>query len=230
MPEEINRIVADHLSEYLFAPSVIARKNLIHEGIPRNKIYLTGNTIVDAVLENLKLAGERSKPLNDLGLCADEYFIVTLHRQENVDNKKRLKGILTALARIHDSNGFPLVFPIHPRTEKMIKTFGLKMKGFKLIKPLGYLEFLQLESKARLMLTDSGGIQEESCILKVPCVTIRNSTERPETIEVGANIIAGVEPGSIIDATEKMLEKARSWKNPFGDGKTGNRIVKILNS
>jgi UDP-N-acetylglucosamine 2-epimerase (non-hydrolysing) len=229
MPEEINRVVADHLSDYLFAPTDIAKKNLLEEGIPKQKISVTGNTIVDAVLENLTLSKDRTDMIHELGLDADGYFLVTLHRQENVDNKKRFKGILEGLARIHESFGLPLVFPVHPRTEKMIKSFGLKLRGFQMIKPRGFLEFIQLESNARLALTDSGGVQEEACILKVPCVTIRQSTERPETVDVGANIIAGVDPQSIVNAAEIMLDKPRSWKNPFGDGKTGDRIVGILN-
>ena len=229
MPEEINRVVADHLSDYLFAPTDIAKKNLLNEGIPKQKISVTGNTIVDAVLENLTLSNGRSDVVHELGLVADGYFLVTLHRQENVDNKKRFKEILEGLARIHESSGLPLVFPVHPRTEKMIKSFDLKLRGFQMIKPRGFLEFIQLESNARLALTDSGGVQEEACILKVPCVTIRYSTERPETVDVGANIIAGVDPQSIVNAAEIMLDRPRSWKNPFGDGKAGDRIVGILN-
>lgn len=228
MPEEVNRVVADHLSDYLFAPTNNARKNLLREGIEKRKIFVTGNTIVDAVFENLALSEKRANIVQELGLSADNYFLVTLHRQENVDDKKRLKGILDGLARIHDSSGLPLIFPVHPRTEKMITSFGLKIKGIQTIKPMGFLEFLQLESKARLALTDSGGVQEESCILKVPCVTIRDSTERPETVGVGANVIAGVDPRSIADAAEKMLDMPRSWENPFGDGKAGDRIIKIL--
>jgi UDP-N-acetylglucosamine 2-epimerase (non-hydrolysing) len=228
MPEEVNRVVADHLSDYLFAPTNSARKNLRREGIEKRKIFVTGNTIVDAVFENLALSEKKANIVHELGLSADNYFLVTLHRQENVDDKKRLKGILDGLTRIHDSYGLPLVFPVHPRTEKMIKSFGLKIKGIQTIKPMGFLEFLQLESKARLALTDSGGVQEESCILKVPCVTIRDSTERPETLDVGANVIAGVDPRSIADAAEKMLDTPRSWENPFGDGKAGDRIIKIL--
>ena len=229
MPEEVNRVIADHLSDYLFAPTDVAKKNLLDEGISKQKISVTGNTIVDAVLENLTLSRDRSDVIHELGLVADGYFLVTLHRQENVDNKKRFKGILEGLTRIHESFGLPLVFPVHPRTEKMIKSFGLKLRGFQMIKPRGFMEFIQLESNARLALTDSGGVQEETCILKVPCVTIRQSTERPETVDVGANIIAGVDPQSIVNAAEIMLDKPRSWKNPFGDGKTGDRIVGILN-
>ena len=228
MPEEVNRIVADHLSRYLFAPTEKAREHLRAEGIPDEKIVVTGNTIVDAVFENLSLSKKRVDTVRDLGLKAGGYFLVTLHRQENVDNRKRLKGILMGLKRIHESTGMPLVFPVHPRTEKMITSFKLELEGFQRIKPLGFLEFLQLESQARLTLTDSGGVQEESCILNVPCVTIRDSTERPETVDVGANIVAGVDPVSIIDATEKMLLHSRSWKNPFGDGTAGERIVDTI--
>jgi UDP-N-acetylglucosamine 2-epimerase (non-hydrolysing) len=230
MPEEVNRIVADHLSRYLFAPTEKAREHLCREGIPEEKIFVTGNTIVDAVRENLSISNKRGDSLKNLGLSPDGYFLVTLHRQENVDNKKRLKGILEGLFQIHEKTGMPFVFPVHPRTEKMIGSFKLKMTGFQMIKPLGFLEFLQLESHARLALTDSGGVQEEACILNVPCVTIRDSTERPETVDVGANIVAGIDPASIIHASETMLERSRSWKNPFGDGKTGDRIVDIVTS
>ena len=229
MPEEVNRIVADHLSTYLFAPTEIAREHLLKEGIPDRKISVTGNTIVDAVFENLSLSKKKSDTIEKLGLLPDGYFLVTLHRRENVDAKKRLMGILKSLTRIHETYGMPLVFPVHPRTEKMIASFGLKLKGFQLIKPLGFLEFLQLESHARLALTDSGGVQEEACILKVPCVTIRDSTERPETVDVGANMVAGVDPASIINTADRMLAQPRSWKNPFGDGKAGDRIIEIVN-
>lgn len=230
MPEEINRIVADHISRYLFAPTEKAREHLCDEGIAEENIFVTGNTIVDAVRENLNLSKKRADTVKDLGLAPDKYLLVTLHRQENVDDKNRLKGIIEGLSHIHDSTGMPLVFPVHPRTEKMISSFGLRLSGFEMIKPVGFLEFLQLESHARMALTDSGGVQEETCILNVPCVTIRDSTERPETVEAGANIIAGVSPDSIIRAAETMLEKARSWPNPFGDGKAGDRIVDILRS
>ena len=143
MPEEVNRIIADHLSRYLFAPTEKAQEHLLSEGIPQEKIHVTGNTIVDAVRENLRVSKKRADTLKDLGLSPDGYFLVTLHRQENVDNKNRFRGILEALTRIHEEHGMPLVFPVHPRTEKMIESFGLKLKGFQLIKPLGFLEFLQ---------------------------------------------------------------------------------------
>jgi len=228
MPEEINRVLADHLSNYLFAPTDIARRNLKNEGIAGEKVFVTGNTIVDAVHQNLALAQNKTDTVKSLGLSKNGYFLVTLHRQENVDDRHRLAGILDGLLRIGDEHGMPLVFPIHPRTEKMIRTFRLKARGIQMIKPLGFLEFLQLESQARLALTDSGGVQEEACILGVPCVTIRDSTERPETVGAGANLVAGFQPDEIVNAAQQMLERRRKWKNPFGDGKTGERIIDIL--
>jgi UDP-N-acetylglucosamine 2-epimerase (non-hydrolysing) len=228
MPEEINRVLADHLSDYLFAPTGIARQNLKNEGIGDEKIFVTGNTIVDAVHQNLAIAQKNTGAVKSLGLSKNGYFLVTLHRQENVDDKRRLAGILDGLSRISDDHGLPVIFPVHPRTEKMIRTFGLKTRGIQTIAPLGFLAFLQLESQARLALTDSGGVQEETCILRVPCVTIRNSTERPETVDAGSNIVAGFQPDEIVNAARQMLARKRTWKNPFGDGKAGERIVDIL--
>jgi UDP-N-acetylglucosamine 2-epimerase (non-hydrolysing) len=228
MPEEINRVIADHISDYLFAPTKTAENNLIKEGIGKEKIFVVGNTIVDAVHQNLAIAKKKINIVKSLGLKKNGYFLVTLHRQENVDDKQRFAGILKGLFRIHEEYGLPLVFPVHPRTEKMIRTFRLNTRRLQTIKPLGFLEFLQLESQARLVLTDSGGVQEEACILNVPCVTIRDSTERPETVDVGANMVAGFAPDAIVRAAQQMLEEKRKWSNPFGDGKTGERILNIL--
>jgi UDP-N-acetylglucosamine 2-epimerase (non-hydrolysing) len=228
MPEEINRVLADHVSDYLFAPTRTARQNLKREGIGDEKIFVTGNTIVDAVHQNLAIAQKKSSAVRSLGLAKDGYFLATLHRQENVDDKRRLAGILDGLFTISKDHGLPIVFPVHPRTGKMIRTFKLKTKGIRTISPLGFLEFLQLESQARLALTDSGGVQEEACILGVPCVTIRDSTERPETVEAGANVVAGFRADDIASTAQQMLGRTRKWKNPFGDGKAGERIVEIL--
>lgn len=228
MPEEINRIIADHVSDYCFAPTEIAYKNLRKEGIDESKIFVTGNTIVDAVRQNLTLSEELTNTVTGLGLTEKGYILVTLHRQENVDNKHRLMGIFNALTQIHKLTGLPLVFPVHPRTEKMIKSFGLNLKDVYMIPPKGFLEFLQLEAKAKLVLTDSGGVQEESCILGVPCVTLRDSTERPETVDVGANIIAGIETENIVRVSLSMIDKSPSWKNPFGEGHSGDRIIEII--
>ena len=227
MPEEINRVLTDHCSDYLFAPTETARRILLGEGIPDTKIFVTGNTIVDAVFQNLEIAKDRNNALNDLHLEPKNYFLVTAHRQENVDVKERFKGIISGLELVSDEFGLPVIYPIHPRARKMMNHFGLKANGIEFIEPLDYLSFLQLESKAKLVLTDSGGVQEETCILKIPCVTLRDNTERPETLEVGSNVLVGTEPERILDGAKLMLSKENNWKNPFGDGKAGEGIVKI---
>jgi len=228
MPEEINRILTDHVSDYLFAPTEKAKQNLLREGIDENKIFVTGNTIVDAVYQNLEIAKKKVNVLKDLGLKPKEYFLVTAHRQENVDAKERLKGILKGLELIYEEFSIPIIFPMHPRTRKRVKEFGLTFNGVVVTNPVGFLEFLQLEANAKLVLTDSGGAQEESCILKVPCVTLRDNTERPETLEVGSNILAGTRPKRIVESVKTMLNKENKWENPFGDGKTGERIIKLI--
>lgn len=228
MPEEINRKLTDHCSDYLFAPTEKAKEILIKEGIPQDKIFFIGNTIVDAVYENLEIARNSGIKLSELGLEEKNYFIVTAHRQENVDNLGKLKGILKGLKRVKDKYGLPIIYPIHPRTKKMMKEFNLKFDFLNLIEPVGFLDFLMLESKAKLILTDSGGVQEESCILGVPCVTLRENTERPETIEVGANMLAGTAEDRIIKNVENMLDKKGNWKNPFGDGKAAEKIIATL--
>jgi UDP-N-acetylglucosamine 2-epimerase (non-hydrolysing) len=153
---------------------------------------------------------------------------VTLHRQENVDNPARFAPILEGLERVAAKFRLPVIYPIHPRSRKMMAQFELEPQKLTLIEPVDFLGFLQLESNARLILTDSGGVQEEACILKVPCVTLRDNTERPETIEVGANILAGASSDKIIDCVRFMLSRENNWTNPFGDGKAGERIVNII--
>jgi len=229
MPEEINRVLIDHLSDYLFT-SVLGEKDiLLGEGVSKKKIFVTGNTIVDAVYQNLKLAKKKSKILEKLGLRKGEYFLVTAHRQENVDKKEKLNGILGGLNLVHRKLKLSLIFPIHPRTEKRIKDFKLKIpKGVKLIKPIGYLDFLNLENNARLIFTDSGGVQEESCVLKIPCLVLRNNNEWPEMLKIGSSILAGAKPQKILRGAGKMLRKKRNWENPLGDGKSGKKILAIL--
>jgi len=228
MPEEINRVVADHLSDILFTPTEVSRKNLLNEGLSDHIIFVTGNTVVDAVKENLVLSSERGNICDKLGVNEGGYFLVTLHRAENVDNRDRLATLLKALTDIRERYSVEVVFPIHPRTKKMIREFGLSLSELKTINPVGYLDFLQLESKARLILTDSGGVQEEACVMRTPCVTLRENTERPETVSVGANIIAGVQASSISKGVDKMMKVNRSWENPYGDGNSGRKIVDIL--
>ncbi|HML02300.1 MAG TPA: UDP-N-acetylglucosamine 2-epimerase (non-hydrolyzing) [Candidatus Bathyarchaeia archaeon] len=230
MPEETNRTLADHCSDLLFAPTAKARDTLLNERIPKQKIFVTGNTIVDAVKQNIKIANEKRKTRiqKKLDLKPRTYFAVTIHRQENVDNPQRLHGIVEGLEKVQKDTGYPIVYPIHPRTKKNLKKLCLQFNKISTIDPLDYLSFLRLESNARLVLTDSGGVQEEACTLNVPCVTLRDNTERPETLEVGSNILAGTNPDKIVKCTRVMLEKKQRWKNPFGDGKAGERIVKIL--
>ena len=228
MPEEINRIVADHISDYLFAPTENSRENLRKEGIGDEKIHVTGNTIVDSVNQNLEIAKRKVNVLADLDLAPKEYFLVTAHRQENVDSRERLAEIIKGLELVAREFSLPIIFPVHPRTRKMIQEFGFELDGINAIEPLGFLEFLQLEANARLALTDSGGVQEEACILGVPCVTLRENTERPETVDVGANMLAGVGSQRIMDCAREMIETREVWKNPFGEGNTGQRIIQIL--
>jgi UDP-N-acetylglucosamine 2-epimerase (non-hydrolysing) len=233
MPEEINRVLTDHLSSYLFAPTEIAKNNLLREGIDKEKIFVVGNTIVDATLQNLKIAEKNIDVKDFLNGIDNNYFLLTLHRAENVDNKNRLKEIIDALFEMIEIYKKPIIFPIHPRTKNRLKEFNLferlkSNKNIEIIEPVGYLEFLMLEKNAELILTDSGGVQEEACILKVPCITLRDNTERPETVEVGANILVGSDKNKLIEAVEIMLKRDKNWINPYGDGKSGERIVKIL--
>lgn len=229
MPEEINRVLTDHMSDYLFAPTVKARENLLREGIAEKQIFLTGNSIVDAVYQHLVLAKTKTSTLNDLGLTRKKYLLLTLHREENVDVPERFASILRGVELTHQRISMPIIYPIHPRSEKRLGEFGIRVpEGILLTKPCGYLEFLQLLENARLVLTDSGGIQEEACILGVPCVTLRDNTERPETVELGANVLAGCCPEGILSATEAMFSNGLRWDNPFGDGKSGERIIKLL--
>jgi UDP-N-acetylglucosamine 2-epimerase (non-hydrolysing) len=232
MPEEINRILADHISDYLFAPTELARLNLIKEGLDKERISVTGNTIVDSVFQNLKIARSKSNILELLGLSPRNYFLITAHRQENVDNKEKLKGILEGLELVSQKYNLPILYPIHPRTRKMLEHFTLEVpEDVRLIEPLGFLDFLLIEANSRLIFTDSGGLQEESCILGVPCVTLRNNTERPETLEVGSNVLAGTDKERILEISDMMLSKDGNWTNPFGDGKAAERIIdKIISS
>jgi UDP-N-acetylglucosamine 2-epimerase (non-hydrolysing) len=233
MPEEHNRVMIDHISDYLFAPTDAACRHLEQDAV-RGKIVLTGNTIVDAVHQNLELARKRGGLLVSLGLQPRSYFVLTVHREETVDTHDNLASLLdsiNAVAAEHPRT--PIIFAVHPRTVTRFEAFGLEERvaaipGLRRIQPLGYLDFLQLLAGARLVLTDSGGIQEESCILNVPCVTLRDNTERPETVEVGANAVAGLSPEGARDAVSRMLQATPGWENPFGDGRAGERIASVV--
>jgi UDP-N-acetylglucosamine 2-epimerase (non-hydrolysing) len=227
MPEEINRVLADHISTHLYTPTEESRENLAREGI-FNGVFVTGNTVVDAAFQNIEISKAKSHPLQDLGIEPRKYFLVTAHRQENVDSKERLSGMIRGLEEICEKEGMPMIFPAHPRTRKMLKAFDIKVENIQIIEPVGYLDFLQLEANARLVLTDSGGVQEETCVLGTPCVTLRDNTERPETVTVGSNILAGVDPKRMVEAAAKMMNRIQEWKNPYGDGEASVRIVGLV--
>ncbi len=228
MPEEINRIVADHTADYLFAPTPQTAQILLKEGISENKVFMVGNTVVDALQQNLEIAKTKTSILQQLNLTPGEFMLATSHRQENVDNKPRFQGIIKGLQAIQRELKLPLIYPIHPRAKKMLNDFNIDTSNLTLTEPQDYLSFLLLESQAKLVLTDSGGVQEETCILKVPCITLRNNTERPETVAVGANILAGTNPQNIHQAAKTILAKPKTWTNPFGDGTTAKQIIQIL--
>jgi UDP-N-acetylglucosamine 2-epimerase (non-hydrolysing) len=227
MPEEINRIVADHIADYLFAPTGQSRQYLLQEGIEGERIHVTGNTVVDAVFQNRAIARKNTSILQEFRLKPDGYFLVTVHRAENVDEKTSLKAIISGLSAVGRKYGLPVLFPMHPRTQKMMKEFGIDAGKISIVPPVGYLEFLELEANARLILTDSGGVQEEACILRVPCVTVRENTERPETITAGANMLAGTDAEKILRMSGVMMDSPRIWENPYGDGTAGEKIVGI---
>jgi len=229
MVEETNRIITDHVADIFFPPTKEARQNLIEEGVIPEKIHITGNTVVDAALMHKELADKKVDILKRLSLEKNNYIVLTAHRPENVDVRERLASMLKGFELIKQKHNIPIVWPIHPRTSKMLKQFSLVVPdGIKLIPPLGYLEFLQLQANSKIILTDSGGIQEESCIFKIPCVTLRDNTERPETLNIGSNVLVGVDSSGILNGTDKMLSRQTSWINPYGDGKAGKLILNIL--
>jgi UDP-N-acetylglucosamine 2-epimerase (non-hydrolysing) len=232
MPEEHNRIMVDHISDLLFAPTVWAARQLKRERV-RGDVHVVGNTVVDAVLAN-RVRARESRIHEELGLRPRQpFFLFTLHRQENLEGPRSLDILSDLLRRLIDVFELPLVFPIHPGTLARLKDSrhlaALEgLDNLKLIPPLRYLDFLRLLDTCRLVFTDSGGVQEEACILRVPAVTLRDNTERPETLQVGSNRLAGLDPGRAVAAARAMLRRPRRWANPFGDGRTGRAVVKIL--
>lgn len=230
MPEEINRIVTDRLSDFLFVSEESGLKNLKSEGVPDSKVFYTGNIMIDSLVSNLAVAG-KSDILDRLSLKPREYIAMTMHRPANVDNAEILKSIIAVIKEI--SKRIPVVFPCHPRTQKRIEEFGLTQSGdgqFRIVEPLGYLDFLHLQAESRLVLTDSGGIQEETTYLQIPCITMRENTERPATVDVGTNIIAGTDPQKILQSTIQTLDgKGKKGAIPdLWDGKAAVRIVETL--
>lgn len=233
MPEETNRIIADNCSTLFFVPTELTAINLQNEGIDHNSIYVTGNSIVDACYRNLDIAIQKSD-ISDM-IEFEKFIVLTLHRAENVDNHERLENIVNSLINLD----YNIVFPIHPHTRKSLEENGLYDKmlnaeNIQITKPLGYLDFLFLLSRSSMILTDSGGIQEEAITLNIPCVTLRYNTERPETIAAGGNILAGTQEKEIRENIEKILnnqdiyDKMANAVNPYGDGTTSKQIYEII--
>ena len=229
MPEEKNRVMVDHISDYIYVYTHRYKENLLLEGIPEHKIFVVGNPIVDIVNLYRQRAADESKILESLGLTKNQYILVTIHRQENVEDLETLKGILKALQLVSDRLHMPVYYPMSYRTERKIEEFGLILPaGLIRTEPIGFIDFLKAEQDAALIISDSGTVQEEASILQVPCVVARRSTERPETIEVGGCILAGTQTEHIVEAAETLVKRDRSWRHILGDGHTSKRIVDHL--
>lgn len=225
MPEEINRVVTDRLSDLLFAPSADAVDNLRAEGYHADQIFLAGNVMIDTLFSNVERAKKR-QTCATYGVAAQSYGLVTLHRPANVDDPATLKSILGAISDI--SKDIPLIFPVHPRSREAIEQAGLPA-SVQLIDPLGYLDFLSLQFDARLVMTDSGGLQEETTALGVPCMTLRNNTERPITISEGTNHLVGTDPDRIIATARNLIQNPPPPRRPeLWDGRAGDRIAEAL--
>jgi UDP-N-acetylglucosamine 2-epimerase (non-hydrolysing) len=227
MPEEINRLLTDQICDLLFTPSKDADANLSREGIAEQKIHFVGNVMIDTLVKMLPKARERPI-LGDLGLEKGGFMLVTLHRPANVDQPETLAQILSALETI--AQEFPVVFPVHPRTRKNMQSFEMQAEGVNFLEPLGYLDFLALTNSARLVLTDSGGIQEETTYLGVPCLTVRPNTERPVTVEIGTNRLVASQRESILEAVKDLFSGhvRKGVCPPLWDGKASERIVEVM--
>ena len=230
MPEEINRIITDSISDYLFPVTKVQENILVKENISKEKIFTVGNTIVDTLHSKIRDTKTNLHFLETLDLKASKFSLLTMHRPSNVDNTETLMSLAKSLDIIAKSNDFKFIWPIHPRTEAKIKNEKLVLPDtIQLTSPKGYLDFLTLMSEAKFIFTDSGGIQEEACIIKKPCLTLRFNTERPETIEVGANKLVDHN----IDKMQEAIDYFNSldsfnWSNPFGDGNTSQKIINII--
>jgi UDP-N-acetylglucosamine 2-epimerase (non-hydrolysing) len=220
-------LVTDSITNYFFTTSEVANNNLLKSGIEKERIFFVGNTMIDTLLKNV---GRLQKPAiwNELNLKQGEYLMMTLHRPGNVDEESKLKETIVTIAE--NANNLPLIFPIHPRTAKILGNQLSDLKNLHLIEPLGYLEFNYLVKNCKAVITDSGGITEETTVMQIPCMTLRNSTERPETCTVGTNELVGTNPKALKPYMEKLLKG--EWKKGgipmYWDGKTSERIVEAL--
>jgi UDP-N-acetylglucosamine 2-epimerase len=225
MPVEHNRVISDHLSTLLFCPTQTAVKNLEHEGISK-EVHRVGDVMYDSVLFNIHLAEKRSNILKQCDLEPKQYALATVHRAENTDDHEGLRSIFHALESIA-KDGLPVILPLHPRTRNKISDLNLSYNNLQLMDPVSYLDMLVLEKQAKVILTDSGGVQKEAYWLKVPCITLRNETEWLETVELGWNVIVGSDPTNIIGAVEQVLPGS-SHQNVYGDGVAAEKIVDVL--
>lgn len=227
MPEEINRLVTDAITNYFFTTSEIANENLRNSGVEENRIFFVGNTMIDTLLKQRPYF-KKPEIWDELGLKAKEYLVMTLHRPANVDEEEKLKALMDEL--IENTRELPLIFPVHPRTAKILKSLGISHPRLHLVEPLSYLEFNYLVEKAKAVVTDSGGVTEETTVMGVPCMTLRDNTERPETISMGTNELLGTNPNDIKPAMDKLF--SGEWKKgaeiPLWDGKTAERIIEFL--
>lgn len=229
MPEESNRRVADHLADYLFAPTATSRRLLSREGIPDERIAVTGNTIVDAIQRYSEFGTGTGAITSELDLDETDFAVLTAHRPANVDDPEQFADLLRGVGRFGATADLPVVYPIHPRAKKTVESSDVEVpESIRLVEPLDYLHFLELQRTAEVVFTDSGGVQEETCTLGVPCVTLRENTERPETVEVGANSLVGTDPDDIAETGTRMLAAGTDWANPFGDGDAAQQILENL--
>lgn len=232
VPEEKNRRIIDSIASINMPYTKNSRENLVREGVQKERIVTSGNPIYE-VLQHYDGQIEKSKILSDLGLKTQSYFLVTAHRAENVDDRERLQQLLDGLELVAAEYKLPVICSLHPRTKNKLEQFGMTIKNpnIKLMEPFGFFDFVKLEKNARLVLTDSGTVQEECCIFRVPAVTMRDTTERPETVECGSNIISGLSSKKILDCTRIMMQSPCKWDFPEGyvDPNVSDKIVKILN-
>jgi UDP-N-acetylglucosamine 2-epimerase (non-hydrolysing) len=232
MPEEHNRVMIDHISDHLFATGPQAVEHLRRESV-RGEIHVVGNPISDASIHHLALAKRKSDALGRFGLTPKGYAVVTMHREENVDVPSALEGALTGISRASQELGIPALMLAHPRTLVRMKAFGLEARvrglpGLRIEPAVGYLDFLNLLAHARLVFTDSGGVQQEACIHGVPCLTLRDNTEWTETLDIGANRLVGCDPVAIAAGTAAALSAPQGWANPFGDGTAARQIADVV--
>lgn len=231
VPEEVNRRVIDHSSDVLMPYTERSRANLLREGIASNRIFVTGNPILE-VIEHYRDRVEKSDALQRLGVEAGKFFLVTMHRAENVDIESRLRALTTALEQLHAEYGLPIICSLHPRTRNKMLAFGLDVDNsqIRFMEPLGFFDFIALEKQAFCAISDSGTVQEECCIFRVPNVTIRDVTERPETVECGSNMLAGAEPDMIRAAARAVLSLNRAWNPPpeYLKPEVSSTVLKIV--